>query len=148
MQTNKKHFKIAIRFLTGYKGIFNVTNSNIKFYFKELITDEDFIQITFPHGAYKLESLNNELKRIIIDTTYYNENENSFTIKPNFPTLGSIIQKLPQGPINGFVFNNNIGSLLGFHETILWQENNLSPNPVDHLYHLIIFLLNMILLME
>ena len=31
LQTNNKQFKIAITFLTGYNGIFNVTNSNKKF---------------------------------------------------------------------------------------------------------------------
>ena len=47
LQTNNKQFKIAITFLTGYNGIFNITNSNNKFYFKKTITDEDgFIQIT------------------------------------------------------------------------------------------------------
>ena len=30
LQTNKKQFKIAITFLTGYNGIFNVTSSNNK----------------------------------------------------------------------------------------------------------------------
>ena len=35
LQTNNKQFKIAFTFLTGYNGIFNVTNSNNKFYFKK-----------------------------------------------------------------------------------------------------------------
>ena len=30
LQTNNKQFKIAVTFLTGYNGSFNVTNSNIK----------------------------------------------------------------------------------------------------------------------
>ena len=33
LQTNKKQFKIANTFLTGYNGILNVTNSYNKFYF-------------------------------------------------------------------------------------------------------------------
>ena len=38
------------------------------------ITDEDgYIQITVPSGAYEIESLNNERKRIIIDEKHYNE---------------------------------------------------------------------------
>ena len=44
--------------------------------------------------------------------------------------LGSIVEILPQGPINVFVFDNKIGNLLGFNDIILWQEYNLSPNPV------------------
>ena len=46
LQTNNKQVKIAVTFLTGYNGIFNVTNSNNKFYFIKSLSDEDgFIQI-------------------------------------------------------------------------------------------------------
>ena len=31
----------------------------------------------------------------------------------------------------GFVFDDSIGNLLGFNETILCKEYNLSPNPVE-----------------
>ena len=103
----------------------------IKFYFKKQLIDEEFIQITIPPGAYEIESLNKEIKRIIIDEEHYNETNYPFKIKPNFSTLGSIVEILPEGPIIGFVFDDNIGNLLGFNETILWQEYNLSPNPVD-----------------
>ena len=33
LQTNNKHFKIAITLLTGHNGMFDVTNKNIKFIF-------------------------------------------------------------------------------------------------------------------
>ena len=32
LQTNNRHFKIVVTFLSGYNGIFNVTNTNIKFF--------------------------------------------------------------------------------------------------------------------
>ena len=136
LQTNNKQFKIAVTFLTAYNGIFNILSSNNKFYFKKSITDEDdFIQITIPPGAYEIESLNNETKRIIIDKEYFTESDYPFQIKPNFSTLGSIIEIIPQGQIQGpvisFVFNDSIRNLLGFNETILYKEYNLSPNPVD-----------------
>ena len=41
LQTNNKQFKIAVTFLTAYNGIFNVTNSNNKFYFIKSITNKD-----------------------------------------------------------------------------------------------------------
>ena len=129
LQTNNRQFKIAITFLTAYNGIFNVTNKNNKFHFKKQLIEDDFIQITIPPGAYEIENLNEELKRIFIDKGFYSENP--FTIKPNFSSLGSIIQIQPQGPIIGFVFDDTIGDLLGFNENILWEEYNLSPNPVD-----------------
>ena len=70
LQTNNKQFKIAVTFLSAYNGIFNVTNRNNKFYFKKNLIDEDFIQIRILEGAYEMESLNNENKRILIDEEY------------------------------------------------------------------------------
>ena len=56
LQTNNKQFKIAVTFLTGYNGIFNVTNENNKFYFLKSITDndDDLIQTVIPQGAYEI----------------------------------------------------------------------------------------------
>ena len=41
VQTNNNQFITAVTFLTGYNGIFNVTNSNNKFYFKKTSSDGD-----------------------------------------------------------------------------------------------------------
>ena len=38
------------------------------------------------------------------------------------------------------MFDDNIGNLLGFDETLLYKEYNLSPNPVDILSFNIIFI--------
>ena len=122
LQTNNKQFKIVITFLTGYNGICNVTNLNNKFYFKKCFKDGEFTQISVPQGAYEIESLNNEIKRIIIDEGHYSENNYPFTIKPNFSTLGSIVELSQTGPIISFVMENSIGQLLGFDETILYNE--------------------------
>ena len=130
LQTNNKQFKKAVTFLSGYNGIFNVTNRNNNFYFKKSLVEEDFFQIRIPNGAYELESLDKEIKRIIIDEEHYTEANYPFKIKPNFSTLGSIIEIQPEGPMIGFVFNDSIGNLLGFDETILYKEYNLSPNHV------------------
>ena len=74
LQTNNKQFKIAVTFLTGYNGIFKVKNENNKFYLKKTISDDDvFIKITIPPGAYEIETLNNEIRRIIIDEEHYTE---------------------------------------------------------------------------
>ena len=127
LQTNNKQFKIAVTFLTGCNGIFNVTNSNNKGYFKKIFTnEEDFIQITIPPGAYEIESLNYEIQMIFIDKGQYNESKYPFTIKPNFSTLGSIIEISPQGLIIGFVYDDSLRSLLGFIETFLYKEYNLT----------------------
>ena len=67
LQTNNKQFKRAVTFLSAYNGIFNVTNLNNKLYFKKKYISDDFIQITSSPGAYKIESLEDEIEKIIID---------------------------------------------------------------------------------
>ena len=102
IHTNKKQFKIAATFLTGYNGVFNVTDKDNKFYFAKSITGEGFIHITIPPGAYEVESLNIELKRIIINEKHFTAANYPFTIKPNFSTLGSIIEFLTLRTNNSF----------------------------------------------
>ena len=75
--------------------------------------------------------MDNETKRIIIDKQQYTESNYPFTNKPSFTTLRSIVTISPQGPTIGFVFDDSIGNLLGFNDTLLWEAYNLSPNRVD-----------------
>ena len=115
LQTKKKPLKIAVTFLTGYNGIFNVKNSNSKFYFKKSITDGDhFNQIFISPGAYEIESLNKEIRRIVIGDEHFTESDYPFQIKATISTLGSFIGISPQGPIISFVFADGIRNLLGF----------------------------------
>ena len=130
LQTTNKQFKIAITFLTAYYDIFNVTDKNNKLYFRKSITDE-YTQITVPKGAYEIESLDNEIKRIIIDGGHYTKINYPITIKPNFSTLGSFIEINTQGPIITFKPADSIGVFLGFDRMTIFEENIISPNPVD-----------------
>ena len=57
--------------------------------------------------------------------------EYPFLIKPNFSTLGSIIEISAHGPVITFIPDDSIGNLLGFNKTTIFEEYNLSPNPVD-----------------
>ena len=75
--------------------------------------------------------MNNEIKRFIIDKGFYSESNYSFLIQPNFSTLGSIIEISHQGPVISFVFDNSIRNLPGFDDILLYNEYNLSTNPVD-----------------
>ena len=78
LQTKNQQFKIAITFPTGYNGIFSVTNEK-KFYFAASITDEDgFNHIIILQGVYELESLNDEIQRIIIAEGYFTEENYSY----------------------------------------------------------------------
>ena len=132
LQTNNKQFKIAVTFLSGCNGTFNVTSDNNKFYFTKSITDDDhYIVITIPLGAYEIESLNDEIKRIIIDDDHFTSENYPFKIKPNFSTLGCIIETSNQESAISFRPGDSIGSLLGFDKRTIYEEYNLSDNPVD-----------------
>ena len=132
LQTNNKQLKIAVTFLSGYNGIFNVTKSNNKFYFTKSITDDDhYIMITIPSGAYEIESLNYEIKRIIIDNEYFTSENYTFNIKMNFSTLGSIVEISNQESAISFRPDDSLGSLLGFNKRTIYEEYNLSDNPAD-----------------
>ena len=118
--------------MTGYNGNFNVMKSNNKFYSEKSISDKDgFLQITIPPGAYEIESINNETKRIIFDEGLFPEANYPFTIKPNFSTIASIIEISPARPVFSFKSDDSIRDLLGFHAINLYEEYYLSPNTID-----------------
>ena len=131
LQTNNKQLKLAITFLSGYNSLFNVSDKNNKFYFLKSITDDDYIQITIRPGIYEIEALDEEIKRVIIDEGHYTESDYPFKIKPDFNTLGSIVEISPQGPVKTFIPNESIGELLGFNKITIYEEYNISQNPVD-----------------
>ena len=132
LQTNKKQFRIAITILTGYNGINSVTNKKSNFFFAKSITDKDgFIQITIPQVAYEIQSLNDELLRVIFDEGYFFEAEYPFTIKPIFSTLVSIIEISGLRPLISFLPDDSLRNLLGFNGTTIYDEYILSPNPVE-----------------
>ena len=132
LQTNNKQFKTAVTFLSGYNGIFNVTSDNNKFYYTKSITDDNhYIMITISPGAYEIESLNDEIKRIIINDMHFTKDTYPFIIKPNFSTLGSIIEISNEESAISFKASDSIGSLLGFNKRTIYEEYNLSDNPVD-----------------
>ena len=145
LQTNNKQFKIAITFLTGYNGIFNVTNKNNNIYFLKSINDDGHIKISKAHGAHEIESLDREIKRLIIDQEHYTEVNYPFKIKPNFSTLESIIEISTQGPVITFIPDDSIGNLLGFDKTT--DLKNIIYHLIQLIFfHLIIFSLKPILL--
>ena len=66
LKPKNKELEIAVPFLTGYNGIFNIKNKNIKFHFTKSINDKDFSKRNISSGAYKIEPLGDEKKRNII----------------------------------------------------------------------------------
>ena len=67
--------------------IFLMLDTKKIFFIKSNIDEYGYIQITIPPGAYEMESLNKEIKRIFIDEENYTESNYPFTIKPNISTL-------------------------------------------------------------
>ena len=123
LQTSSKQHKIAVTFLTVYNGAFNVKKPKPNFYFAKSFTDKyGFIQRTIPQGAYKLESLNDEIKRITIKEGHFAEVDYPFTIKPHFSSLGCIIEVSRQDPIIGFIPFDSIRDLLGFNAGPVYEE--------------------------
>ena len=75
-KTDKKQFILAVTFLTGYNGIFNITTKNNIFYFTFSVNDNDFNAISIPPGAYEVESSEDEINellllRIVISLLYH-----------------------------------------------------------------------------
>ena len=131
LQTNNKQFKVAITFLSGYNSLFNVSDKNNKFYFVKSIADDEYIKVTIRPGIYEIEALDLKIKRVVIDEGHYNESDYPFNIKPDFNTLGSIIEISPQGSVISFSPDDSIGNLLGFSKKTIYEEYNISQKPVD-----------------
>ena len=132
LQTNNKQFKIAVTFLTGYNGIFNITNKNNKFYFTTSLNDLEPSFIIMSPGAYELEHLHAEIKRICNNDGHFTESNYPFKTKPNFSTLGSIIEiDVGIGRKIDFTPSDSIRDLLGFKPKVIHEEHNLSDYPVN-----------------
>ena len=94
-------------------------------------TDKDaLIQISIRPGAYELESLGKEIKRIVVEG-HFDEADYPFTTKPNSSPLGSIIEIFIRKPLFSFIPDERIRYLLGFNPGTTHEKYNLSLNPVD-----------------
>ena len=103
--------------------------------------------VLFKFKMVELESLNNEIKQIIIDEEHYTESNYPFTIKLSFSTLGSIIEISSQGPVITFEPDDSIRDLLGFNK--LQYMKNIIYHPILLIYYrLTTFSLKQILLKE
>ena len=72
LQSIDKQFKIAVTILTGYNGIFNVTNKNICFYFARLLNVDNFCKKTFHQEPMKQSVQTMKLNEIFLKKGYLN----------------------------------------------------------------------------
>ena len=135
LKTNNKQFKIAVTILTGYNGIFNVTDKNSKFFFTKSIDDEKPRKVSILPGAYELENLDEEIKRIVIEQGRYTEDTYRFKIKPNFSTLGSDIELSPYKPGSYIDFRQD-DSLKDYSDL---QQNSYLTNIIYPIIQLIFY---------
>ena len=77
-----------------------------------------------------MECLNNEIERIIFHKKHTKANC-PVKIKLNVAALRFIAEICRQEPIISFPHNDKIRDLLGINSTTIYEEYNLSPNPVD-----------------
>ena len=75
--------------------------------------------------------MSERIKRNFVEKVYFTNENFPFIIKAIFSTLGNIIESSPKGPIISFASDDSFRNLLGFRETILYKEYNLSDILVD-----------------
>ena len=78
--TNIKQFKLGVTFLTCYNGLFNATDKNKKLYFTNSIQIDDSSVISITTGFFETESLDKEIRRIIIEENNSTNETYPFTI--------------------------------------------------------------------
>ena len=94
-----------------------------KFYFsKSIIDDNHFNHLTIPEVAYEIESLNKELKRIIIDEDYFTTSDYPFLIKPNFSNLGCCLEISNKESAISLTPDDSIRDLLGFIKSTIYEK--------------------------
>ena len=81
-----------------------------------------FFQIFIPSAAYEKESLNIEKVRFIIEEGHFLDANYPFIFKPNFSTLGSIIENSRQRPLFSITPNDSIRDLLGFNAGTIYAK--------------------------
>ena len=123
LQTRNTQFKIAVTFLTGYDGIFNVTDKTSKFYFNNSSSDIEPSFIKIAPRVYELENLDAEIKRICINKEHFGEDDYPFKIKHNFSTLGSTIEiDVGMARQVSFMHDDSIRDLFRFKPKVIQEE--------------------------
>ena len=76
--------------------------------------------------------MNKEIKRINIEEVYFTQVNSPFVIKPNFLSLGSILETSPNTTIQiSFDQGDILGDLLGLKPTVKYEQYILSDYVVD-----------------
>ena len=72
--------------------VFSFLQTKNKIFSTKSVNDEDHSVTTIPPRTFKLERLNDEIKRKYIEEGYFTEENYAFVIEPTFSSLASIIE--------------------------------------------------------
>ena len=75
--------------------------------------------------------MNKDFKGFFITEDHFNDSNYSFTIKPNFSSLGSIIEISRHESLYIFGHGECLQDPLGLNASTIGEEYNLKPIPVD-----------------
>ena len=133
LQTNNHWFEFPVSFLTGYNGVFNITNKMIEVSFTTSYIDDCFILIIILSGVHELASLNDEIKRIFNEDGYFTEENDPIVVEPENSTLGSTIGRktILIGSQVGFTPDDTLRDFSGFEPVVLYEKENLSCHSFD-----------------
>jgi hypothetical protein len=123
-----KQYEAALVYMSTYNSIPNVSGKrNNKFTYS---TDNgiSWKSIALDTGAYELEDINNEIKRIIKEN---GDDEAAVEITANISTLKSVVNIKQTSYQVDFREDQTIGSLLGFDKEVLSFGYHKSPRKVD-----------------
>ena len=96
-----------------------------------MIDKNEFIRITILRGAYELEFLYDEIRRINIEEGHFTEVDYPFTKKPILSTLRSFVEVSRQESLISFTPNDSIKDFLAFNPQTVYANCNLTPTPVS-----------------
>ena len=88
------------------------------------------VDIVIPKGAYELEAIDLEIKRLMVLNGDSDGETFPISIKPNFTTQGSIIE-IEDGWEVEFTHGGTIRNILGFDSRLVNKKYNLSDHLVD-----------------
>ena len=126
------NYEIGLVNFESWYSFANVTPTN--YLFKYSVDDGNTWKlITIETGAYQIESINDEIQRLMKENGDWDQASNAFyvNISANTSTLKSIIDITNDEYKIDFTISNSLRSILGFDSVILSKGHNIPDNIVN-----------------